>query len=182
MKQRYGASPELTASGMQQAQQMFKITSCSASCFPEKCRYCQLFHKTNKPVNERSHPPSSQWKHSRTELLPSFLLLLTGTTFVAPRGVKIRNIQGLQRLLFPLEPFPSYHFQGLPNRRSPVFSEESFLMYKLQDVAGQARWQGQRLQGPLPLQALTPHTALHKNMWGKILESFSLSETHTDSK
>lgn len=99
---------------------MFKITSCSASCFPGECHYCQLFHKTNKPVNEIHPPPSFQWKHWKTGLLPSFLLL-TGTTFVALRGVKIRNTNwGLQRLLFRApESFPVYcWFQGLPNGRS----------------------------------------------------------------
>lgn len=38
------------------AGRQFKTTSCSASCFPEKCPYCQPFHKTNKPMNE-IYPP-----------------------------------------------------------------------------------------------------------------------------
>lgn len=147
---------------------MFKITSCSASCFPEECHYCQLFHKTNKPVNEIYPPPSFQWKHWKTGLLTSFLLL-TGTTFVALRGVKIRNTKrGLQRLLFRApESFPVYcWFRGLPNGRSCVFSYESFFMNQLGDSAGQACWQGRA--GPAKgkahpshrLQAHYPHKVL----------------------
>lgn len=164
---------------------MFKITSCSASCFPEKCHYCQLFHKTNKPVNEIYLPSPSQWKHSRIEVLPSFLLL-TGTAFVALRRVKIRNtlceghfftalVTAIPGLLL---------IQGLPNGRISVFSYEPFFIMRSEKTparpagrAGTAK--GCRghpsggLQAHHPPRCCTQDPGLHKNMCGKIMDSFN---------
>lgn len=111
--------------------------------------------------------PPSQWKHSRTALLPSFLLL-TGTTFVAPKRVKIRNIHSLWRLLFHgttaipglLLDFRGFQLEGV------LFWVMNYFSYiHSETLLGQACWLGrdsQRPQGPTWPQALGlwPHTLL----------------------
>lgn len=119
--------------------------------------------------------PPPQWKHSRTELLPSFLRF-TGTTSLPPRRVKIRNTV-LEYYFTVLEPFHSYYcFQGLPDGRSSVFSYEPFYMYKLR-TTGQGLLAGQ--QRPWAAGRNTQYThaaqgpALLKNMYSKILDAFN---------
>lgn len=99
---------------------MFKITSCSASCFSRKVLLLSTISQ-DKWTNEWIYGlPPSQWKHTRTEFFPSS----SQEPHLCHR-VKISNIPSLDTTLqYQSRSWLINWFQGLLSGRSSAFSYE----------------------------------------------------------